>query len=143
MTKDELKALIAAKIQGQGTAVDAASALPTILNGIIDAIPEGGGGLAALPETTLSQSGSDVTGTPFDEQVVSDMIEGKYHAIKVSFNEGVSITEFINPTVFTLVQCNDVGEADGVAVFRATDPGKVTIEVKVDVNGNVTATYLD
>lgn len=142
MTKDELKSLIAAKIAGQGTAVDAASALPAILNGIIDAIPEGGGGLAALPETTLSQSDSVVTGTPFDEPVVSDMIEGKYHAIKVNF-DGVKITEFTNPTVFTLVQCNDVGEANGVAVFRATDPGTVIVEVKVDVNGNVTAYDVD
>jgi len=139
MTKDELKALIAAKIQGQGTAVDAASALPAILNGIIDAIPEGGGGLAALPETTLSQSGDDVVGTPFGDDIVGDIIAGKYHAILVNFDDGVNITEFTNPTVFTLAQCNDVGEADGVAVFRATDPGTVTIEVKVDVNYNVTA----
>lgn len=39
MNKDEIKSLIAAKIAGQGTAVDAGSVLPTILNGIIDLIP--------------------------------------------------------------------------------------------------------
>lgn len=39
MTKDEIKALVAAKIAGQGSAIDAASVLPAILNGIIDAIP--------------------------------------------------------------------------------------------------------
>lgn len=40
MTKDEIKQLIAEKIAGQGSAIDAASVLPAILNGIIDAIPE-------------------------------------------------------------------------------------------------------
>ena len=40
MTKDEIKALIAAKIAGQGTNVDAGSVLPTILNGIIDLLPD-------------------------------------------------------------------------------------------------------
>lgn len=36
MTKEEIKALIDAKIAGQGSAVDAGSALPAILNGILD-----------------------------------------------------------------------------------------------------------
>lgn len=36
MTKNELKALVAAKIAGQGTAVDAGPVLPAIFNGIID-----------------------------------------------------------------------------------------------------------
>lgn len=40
MTKEEIKALVAAKIAGQGSAIDAASVLPDILNGIIDIIPE-------------------------------------------------------------------------------------------------------
>lgn len=40
MAKEELKALITAKIAGQGNQVDVGSALPAILNGIIDLIPE-------------------------------------------------------------------------------------------------------
>ena len=36
MTKEEIKALVASKIEGQGTNLDAASVLPTILNWIID-----------------------------------------------------------------------------------------------------------
>lgn len=43
MTVQEIKDLIASKIAGQGSAVDAGSALPEILNGIVDAI-------AAIPE---------------------------------------------------------------------------------------------
>lgn len=40
MSKEEIKALVAAKIAGQGSAIDAASVLPTILDAIVDAIPE-------------------------------------------------------------------------------------------------------
>lgn len=36
MTKAEIKAIIASKIEGLGSAIDSASVLPTILNGIID-----------------------------------------------------------------------------------------------------------
>lgn len=39
MTKEEIVALIATKIEGQGTNIDAGSVLPVILNGIIDLIP--------------------------------------------------------------------------------------------------------
>lgn len=38
MSKQEIAALIAAKIEGQGTNVDAGSVLPAILNGILDLI---------------------------------------------------------------------------------------------------------
>lgn len=40
MTKEQIKALVAAKIAGQGSAIDAASVLPTILDAIVDAIPD-------------------------------------------------------------------------------------------------------
>ena len=44
MTSQEVRALIDAKIKGQGTAVDAGSVLPAILTGILDLIEQGGGG---------------------------------------------------------------------------------------------------
>lgn len=47
MTKEEIKDLISAKIAGQGNQVDSGGALDAILNAIVDAIPEGGGGAAA------------------------------------------------------------------------------------------------
>ena len=40
MTPEQIKALIAAKIAGQGNQVDIAGALPTILNEIVDAIAD-------------------------------------------------------------------------------------------------------
>ena len=42
MTKEEIKALIDAKIAGQGSAVDVGSALPAILNGILELAASGG-----------------------------------------------------------------------------------------------------
>lgn len=70
MTKEELIALVDAKITGQGSAVDAGGALPEILKGLIELIPEGGSipvasadtlggvkvgkGLSATPEGVLS-----------------------------------------------------------------------------------------
>ena len=68
MTKDEIKALIASKIAGQGTNIDAASVLPAILDGIIDLIP-------TLPE-------------PYELPVATDEVLG---GIKVG--ENLSITE--------------------------------------------------
>lgn len=44
MTKEEIKALINAKITGQGNEIDAGSVLPSILGAIIDLAGEGGGG---------------------------------------------------------------------------------------------------
>lgn len=41
MTKEEIKALISAKIAGQGNQVDTGGALDTILNAIVDIIPAG------------------------------------------------------------------------------------------------------
>ena len=42
MTKEEIKALVNAKIAGQGSAVDVGSALPAILNGILELAASGG-----------------------------------------------------------------------------------------------------
>lgn len=48
MTKEEIKAFVAAKIAGQGNQVDVGGALAKVLNEIVDAIPEGGGGVEPL-----------------------------------------------------------------------------------------------
>lgn len=52
MTKDEIKALIDAKITGQGTQVDVGGALPQILKEIIDNSGSGGGGGGDTPGET-------------------------------------------------------------------------------------------
>lgn len=50
MTKDQIKALVRSRIEGQGTQIDASSVLPSIFNGILDLMAEGGevGDLADL-----------------------------------------------------------------------------------------------
>lgn len=53
MTKEEMKALVSAKIAGQGNQVDLGNALPTIINAIIDALPGGGGG-GELPRVRVN-----------------------------------------------------------------------------------------
>lgn len=57
MTKEEVKALIKAKIEGQGTNVDAGSVLPAILNGILDLI-DGAGAITVV--TSISAQSTDV-----------------------------------------------------------------------------------
>lgn len=53
MTKEEAKALVAQKVAGQDTNVDAGSVLPAILNFILDLLPGGGGesGLKVIVST--------------------------------------------------------------------------------------------
>jgi hypothetical protein len=68
MTRDEIKQLIAEKIAGQGSAIDAASVLPSILNGILEAIPESG----VMPEPKYdvpTDIGLDIDDGPFAESL--------------------------------------------------------------------------
>lgn len=44
MTKEQIQALIDAKIAGQGSAIDIGGALPAILGGILELATQGGGG---------------------------------------------------------------------------------------------------
>lgn len=43
MTTEEIKAIIAEKIAGQGNQVDIGNGLVEVLNALADSIPEGGG----------------------------------------------------------------------------------------------------
>lgn len=62
MTTDELKDLIASKIAGQGSAVDAGSALPEILGGVVDL-------LKSLQDMNISQQ----AGLSTMERTLDDM----------------------------------------------------------------------
>lgn len=53
MTKEEIKAIVAVKIAGQGTNVDGGGALSGVLNAIIDTIPESG----VMPEPKYDLNG--------------------------------------------------------------------------------------
>lgn len=61
MTTQEIKDLVAAKIAGQGSMVDAGGALPTILNAIVDAIDAITPGEILSFAEPLKKSGTDVS----------------------------------------------------------------------------------
>lgn len=82
MTKEEIKVLIDTKIAGQGSAVDAGSALPAILNGILE--------LAATPPARK------VLEIPSNFEDVS--VEEALTKIKI--NGGTSLVDFRVGTVF-------------------------------------------
>lgn len=80
MTKQQIKDLVSAKIAGQGTMVDAGGGLPTILNEIIDALPEGGnepviveGEISTVDYSTFTPTSAD-----FDE-------------VAAKFNSGIPV----------------------------------------------------
>lgn len=56
-----MKALVAAKIAGQGTNIDGGGALSDLLNAIVDAIPEGGGGESLIVNGTVNSSQFQIT----------------------------------------------------------------------------------
>lgn len=77
MTRQEIQALIDAKIKGQGTAVDAGSVLPAILTGILDLIEQGGGGGTADAVQYIPQ---ELTGA---QQMQARKNQGLYYSENV------------------------------------------------------------
>ena len=73
MTKEEIKALIDTKIAGQGSAVDAGSALPAILNGILE--------LAATPP---ARKVIEITKTFQDVSIENALTKIKINGAQVS-----------------------------------------------------------
>lgn len=102
MTKNEIKALISAKLAGQGTNIDAASVLPSILDGIIDLIDEPISPAEAAAATTLEitvpdASASDKTaeemagllGITVDQ--LKDLIAGNYLRFKYDSSGDINL----------------------------------------------------
>lgn len=83
MTIDEIRALIGAKIAGQGSAVDAGGALPAILDGILDII-------AAIPTPAAPLI---IKGTFDDDQAafVPDAGQPDYSQARAAFDAGTVV----------------------------------------------------
>lgn len=75
MTKDEIKALIASKIAGQGTAVDVASALPTILEEILDIADTAASEISALKDE-IETMGRIIVEVGTEDYPLSDTLVG-------------------------------------------------------------------
>ena len=116
MNKDEIKALISAKIAGQGNQVDSGGALDEILNAIVDAIPEGGGSGAPVLKMTIEIRSFDsiaFTGLApsITERTVHFAVEGQT-VQSVSLQNTTDADDYIETT------------SDGEGGFVATIPGK-------------------
>lgn len=87
MSKEEIKALILAKIAGQGSMVDVGGALPTILDAILDIIPEGGGGIEPyfVQNGIINNTSFLDGGTP---AYVITVTEDEYSKAKAAFLAG-------------------------------------------------------
>lgn len=103
MTKDEIKALVAAKIAGQGSAIDAASVLPTILDAIVDAIPEVTPAptpaemldaltlksTSSVPDDFFNKTSTEAaTLLGVTEQQLTDLVAGKYLRVHFIAEDG-------------------------------------------------------
>lgn len=116
MTKDQIKALISAKIAGQGNQVDSGGALDEILNAIVDSIPEGGGsGAPVLKMTIESRSFDSIAFTglapSITERTVNFAVEGQT-VQSVGLSNTTDVADYIEAT------------SDGEGGFVATIPGK-------------------
>lgn len=91
MTKEEMKALVSAKIAGQGNQVDLGNALPELLNAIVDSLPE-------RAPITIDLTGYELT-NPLETDVTDAIPQGYEPKIgdkvifgtKTFFVNGVSI----------------------------------------------------
>lgn len=92
MTKEEIKALIDAKIAGQGSAVDTGSALPQILNGILELATQQG---PVSWEFNLIRNGSYTTWESINmtQEIYDAIINGAIDLINIKwdFEGGVGI----------------------------------------------------
>ena len=140
MTKEEIKSLVAAKIAGQGTNVDAASVLPSIIEGILDLIPEApvqadltvtdptSPAYVKMPIWSSDWENHFIDDEEFRAAINSGMVRDDVGSIYAYFHlnvdmrdylEGYSVEEgytpraiFINDFIF-----NSVGEAEAVTAF--------------------------
>ena len=127
MTKEEIKALIAEKIAGQGNQVDSGGALADILNGIIDSIPQ------VLPPTTLDFTLPESTlGNVSAEEMaqglgitvgeLKGLMLGQYVAVRDS-NAGQSFLVSRNGDNINMISGQDDGSA--IVVYRAIKTGDI------------------
>lgn len=146
MTKEELKALVAAKIAGQGNQVDTGSVLPKVLDEIIDKAFEGGGGdltdyvkkvevdnFEEFDETTSYSEGDVVRKDgalskfthlhqgPWDpEHVEQTTLFDLLHDYAESIDERVSVLEFIPTVTISALETADMtAEQASAAGFTA------------------------
>lgn len=136
MTKEEIKALIDAKIAGQGSAVDAGSALPAILDGILE-----------LATTPPAKKVIEITEEFQDLSIEEALTKIKINGAQVSsFSELEPYLEVGTIIVFTYTKMEIVVRAEGGGtiylmggLFSNTDG--YYCQLTITQNGNHCAFY--
>lgn len=88
MTKEEIKALINAKIKGQGSQVDLGGALPTIIEEVLDSIPDIPASASVFQLLGYPSTGDEIpysqvaAESGITKQVIEDVVAGKYYAFR-------------------------------------------------------------
>ena len=121
MTTQEIKDLIASKIAGQGSAVDAGSALPEILNGIVDALAN----VPSFPPEFIVDLGEmHVRRMEIPAQLgrlVERALYVKVNGLlfpRVAFYNGFADTEGYVDSVFGLLSFDDTGALDSYTIYK-------------------------
>ena len=152
MTAQEIKDLIASKIAGQGSAVDAGSALPEILNGIVDAIaaipepvsvPNSPLNLSQLGESTLGEYASAeelADALQISEKDLTDLFEGRipfvilhsggFYNVSVRKNvAGMDVDEYTNVYFWYIDTGAGNIEQSGYILNKRTNPEPVIYSI--------------
>lgn len=123
MTKQEIIAEINAKIAGQGTNIDAGSALPGILQGIIDLIPEAPTPQVQADLTVIDPDSPafvkgilrvDVVTKPFDLFALPDWVEDFMYLGGIPFVQDVG-----NLAIYPYNGLNDTQKEDMLAYAQS------------------------
>lgn len=137
MTTQEIKDLIASKIAGQGSAVDAGSALPEILNGIVDAI-------AAIPEPAPVPEGleADITGWQFGQMGEHSLTNEETVLLKNAVRIKLRNDLFLRQSIVSNEFISSILEFDEVRYWQPNQIVAVFSNFRVDVSsGNAYGSF--
>lgn len=107
MTKEEIQALIDAKIAGQGSAIDIGGALPAILGGILELATQGGGPVSWEFNLIINEPYTTWESVNMTQEIYDAIINGTIDLINIKgyFEETVGIPTRMPPH-------NDAGMID-------------------------------
>lgn len=91
MTKQEIKDLVAAKIAGQGTQVDAAGVLPTIIDALVDLVPDAEIVTRTI-STKLNDTDDEIPTSKAVKTALKKLTETPFEISEQGTTEGTTIT---------------------------------------------------
>lgn len=134
MTKEQIQALIDAKIAGQGSAIDIGGALPAILGGILELATQSGGPVSWEFNLIRNESYTTWESVNMTQEIYDAIINGTIDLINIKwyFEGTVGIPMRALPH-------NDAGEIDVRSSFTVSFCSKVlALDVKPDGTVHIT-----